>query len=205
MRTGLVSACLFMANVVASPSWAQPSRPDPAVTPGAVNPAVTQVNLQETICVRGWTRTVRPPREFTGALKIQQIRTAGYADRRMRSYEEDHLIPLELGGAPLDHQNLWPQPREAADGWTADRKDDLEHRLNQLVCAGELSLTAAQEAIATDWIASYRTYVGEPGAELDYTALLRPSKPVSGEVDEPWKFLIGLFLRSIAGGRLLLL
>lgn len=205
MRTGLLSAWLIVAGVAASPSWAQPLRPDPAVTPGAVNPAVTQANVQETICVRGWTRTVRPPREFTGALKIQQIRTAGYADRRMRSYEEDHLIALELGGAPLDHRNLWPQPREAADGWTADRKDDLEHRLNQLVCAGELSLVAAQEAIATDWIAAYRTYVGKPGSEPDYTALLRPPKLVGGEVDEPWKFLIGLFLRSIAGGRLLFL
>jgi hypothetical protein len=26
-----------------------------------------------------------------------------------KDYEEDHLISLELGGAPRDPKNLWPQ------------------------------------------------------------------------------------------------
>jgi hypothetical protein len=30
------------------------------MTPGARNGAVTQENIQETICVRGYTKTIRP-------------------------------------------------------------------------------------------------------------------------------------------------
>jgi hypothetical protein len=39
-------------------------------------------------------------------LKRQQIREFGYADRRLGSYEENHLVPLDLGGAPYDERNL---------------------------------------------------------------------------------------------------
>lgn len=140
---------------------AQSALPDPALTPGAVNPAVTQDNIGQTICVPGWTRTVRPPARYTSALKRRQIRQYGYTDHRMRLYEEDHLIPLSLGGAPMDPRNLWPEPRQSADGWDADRKDELEAMLPQLVCARTLSLEDAQHAIATNWIDAYRRYVGE--------------------------------------------
>jgi len=44
---------------------AQPSLPDRSRTPGAFNPSVTQENIGRTICVRGWTRTVRPPSQYT--------------------------------------------------------------------------------------------------------------------------------------------
>ena len=73
----LVAACaLAIAPFAAS---AQSSLPDPALTPGAINPAVTQDDIQSTICVRGWTRTVRPPERYTYRLKRQQIRAYGYA------------------------------------------------------------------------------------------------------------------------------
>ena len=52
---------------------------------------------------------------------------------RMRDYEEDHLIPLELGGAPADTHNLWLELRPPADGRNADLKDGLERELNRLV------------------------------------------------------------------------
>ena len=138
------------------------SLPDPARTPGAINAAVTQDDIDATICVRGWTRTVRPLERYTYELKRRQIRAWGYADRRLGDYEEDHLVPLELGGSPDDPRNLWPEPRAAADGWGADRKDELEGALNDLVCSGRLPLSEAQRAIAADWIAAYRRYVGDP-------------------------------------------
>jgi len=119
-----------------------------------------QRTIGETICTRGWTRMVRPPVQYTEELKRQQIRTFGYHDRRLSQYEEDHLIPLELGAAPADPRNLWPEPRTSPDDWGADRKDELEFALNQLVCAVRLPLREAQRAIATDWIAAYRRYVG---------------------------------------------
>ncbi len=68
-------------------------------------------------------------------------------------------MPLGLGGTPYDRGNLWPEPRHAAGGWDADRKDELEARLAQLVCGGNLSLADAQREIARDWIAAYQRYV----------------------------------------------
>lgn len=157
----LWAAALVMTGVInaATTARAQSSLPDPAVTPGAVDPTITQDNIATTICVRGWTSLVRPPSRYTSELKRRQIRDLGYADSLMRDYEEDHLVPLALGGAPYAPQNLWPEPRYPVDGWGADRKDDLEVVLAALVCAGRVSLVDAQRAMASNWIAAYRKYV----------------------------------------------
>ncbi len=64
---------------------------------------------------------------------------------RQGRYEIDHLVPLELGGSNRP-ANLWPQP--VAD---AKRKDRVEEQLHDLVCAGRMSLDAAQRAIERDW------------------------------------------------------
>jgi hypothetical protein len=134
--------------------------PDPAATPGAVNPAVSQGTIEDTICLRGWTRTVRPPVSFTEPLKKQQIRQYGYRDHRPWRYEEDHLIPLDLGGAPADPRNLWPEPHLGRHQWGAYAKDRLEARMVRLVCRHRLRLNAARRMMARDWIAAYRHYVG---------------------------------------------
>lgn len=73
-------------------------------------------------------------------------------------YEEDHLLPLGLGGAPSDPKNLWPQPRMAPDGAAA--KDALEDRLHRMVCDGSITLTEAQPCILADWVACDRRYAG---------------------------------------------
>jgi hypothetical protein len=130
--------------------------PDPGLTPGVTNPDVTQDNVQSTICVRGWAKAVRPPAYYTNRLKKLQIRQYGYADTNPRDYEEDHLIPLSVGGNPFDPHNLWPEPRNSA--WGAARKDELEFALYKAVCHGEVSLAEAQRAFTTNWIAAYREY-----------------------------------------------
>ncbi len=130
--------------------------PDRQLTPGAINPAVTQANIHATICRPRWTRTVRPPERYTERLKRAQIREYRYRDRRLRDYEEDHLIPLELGGSPTAPRNLWPEPHFVEGGWGSYRKDRLENRLRWLVCHGRLRLATARRWIATDWIAAYR-------------------------------------------------
>lgn len=146
-----------------SPSPREPGLPDPALTPGAVNPDVTPANLRATICAKGWTATVRPPSSYTTALKRRQIAAYGYTDTNLAHYEEDHLISLELGGAPSDPRNLWPEPYTIvlADGTKvgARVKDQLENRLNDLVCSGALPLATAQHLIATDWLEAWRQYV----------------------------------------------
>ncbi|MFB9908494.1 hypothetical protein [Allokutzneria oryzae] len=123
--------------------------PDPACTPGATNPSVTQATIGSTICVSGWTATIRPPVDYTSRLKRQGIIDYGYADTSMGSYEEDHFLPLELGGSPRDPRNLWPQPRHGSDG--ALTKDTVEHAVKKAVCAGKAKLDAAQHAMLTNW------------------------------------------------------
>ncbi|HQS03167.1 MAG: hypothetical protein B7Y07_08100 [Halothiobacillus sp. 24-54-40] len=144
--------------------------PNPKLTPGALNPAVTQQNLDETICRRGgYTKSIRPEEAYTEKLKREQIREYGYSDTRMYDYEEDHLISLELGGSPDSPKNLWPEPHHVMGGWGSYAKDKLENRLHALVCHGEISLAQAQHEIATDWISSYKAHIGaEPNDERSH-------------------------------------
>ncbi|HLY95459.1 MAG TPA: hypothetical protein VKP14_11500 [Gaiellaceae bacterium] len=107
-------------------------------TAGVASAAVTQANIRATICRAGWTKTIRPPVAYTNALKLKQMRQ--YGERGAPSaYQEDHLISLELGGDPTDPRNLWPEPYPRAASM-----DQIENELNHAVCAGKLSLQAAQ-------------------------------------------------------------
>lgn len=142
----LASATCFAADL-----------PDRSMTPGAINPDITQDNIQQTVCVKGFTKTIRPPASYTNKLKKAQIQDYGYADTNPKDYEEDHLIALSIGGAPRDPQNLWPQPRKSE--WNAAKKDQLEVVLYHMVCDGSLPLATAQQAMATDWIAAWKRYV----------------------------------------------
>lgn len=134
--------------------------PNRRLTPGALDSGVTQGNIRETICVRGYTKSIRPPEEYTEQLKRRGIRQYGYSDFRLRDYEEDHLISLGLGGSPANPHNLWPEPHHVIGGWGSYTKDRLEDKLHTLVCHGRVPLAQAQREIATDWIAAYKRYVG---------------------------------------------
>jgi hypothetical protein len=141
--------------------------------PGAVNPDITPEDINQKICMKGWsTKSIRPPSSYTTALKNVQLRTLDCtlpnllpavltaSGRGMRPdiqacvprssnpacYEEDHLISLELGGHPRSPNNLWPEPRFG--DWNARVKDRLENKLHDLVCSGEIGLREAQKAIA---------------------------------------------------------
>ena len=152
----LLPVALYLA--AAGTAAAQSPLPNPTLTPGAIDPNVTQANINTTICVRGWTRTVRPPEDYTEELKRRQIREYGYSDHCLSDFEEDHLIPLEIDGSPDNPRNLWPEPHVAPGGWGSRRKDYLENLLRRLMCKGRVPLAEAQQAIARNWIASYRMY-----------------------------------------------
>ena len=111
--------------------------------PGAVNPDVTQANIGRTICVHGWTTSIRPPVSYTNRVKREMLGLAPSVD--MRAYELDHFIPLELGGHPTDKRNLWPQPWNGTCG--AHRKDVVENDLHRKVCSHMMTLADAQVAV----------------------------------------------------------
>ena len=100
----------FLSALVLSAAWAQQNDiPDYGRTPGVVDPEITQENIAHTVCVAGYTKTVRPPTRYTEKLKRQQMRELGL-EGSAHYYQEDHLVPLCVGGAPRDPHNLWPQP-----------------------------------------------------------------------------------------------
>jgi hypothetical protein len=139
-------AAAFVAALLALALVVRPHGPvpgavlaDPVHTPGVAGVAVTQAVIGSTICKPGWTRTIRPPVEYTNALKRRQMRQ--YRERGSPSaYQEDHLISLELGGDPTDPRNLWPEPYPRASA-----VDQLENELNARVCSGSLTLIEAQD------------------------------------------------------------
>lgn len=139
------------------PDWVLPNA---LVTPGVTNPAVTQANIKNNVCKANWTSTVRPTVTYTNKLKTTQM-AGDYKYLQVKfgvaasSYEEDHLISLQLGGNPTDPKNLWPEPYA---GNNARKKDVVESALKRLVCAGTMKLSDAQKAIL-NWPVAYTKYV----------------------------------------------
>lgn len=131
--------------------------PDPVTTPGALNPQVTQATIDKTVCLSGWTKTIRPPASYTNALKAKQMAAMGLTGKPS-DFEEDHVVSLELGGDPRSPMNLWPQKWDGQ--WGAHRKDVIETKLKRLVCDHTITLNEAQQAISTNWIAAYQKYIG---------------------------------------------
>jgi hypothetical protein len=120
----------------------------PSSAPGAINPAVTQDSIHRSICVRGWTTTVRPPASYTDRLKAQQMAALGLTGPAS-AYEEDHRVPLEAGGSPTSASNLWPEPWNGPRG--AHSKDVIENRVHASICAGRITLARGQEVFLGDW------------------------------------------------------
>src|SRR5579862_1996722 len=109
------------------------SLPDPRLTPGdtlRVTPA--------DICAPGYTTIVRA---VLTAVKRQVYAAYGRSRRKGVCYEVDHLIALELGGSNR-LSNLWPERYDIT--WNAHVKDQLENRLHEMVCTGQLDLATAQ-------------------------------------------------------------
>ena len=159
----VVCAAVFWAEAVAGVALAQGAvstmpvhrteagLPDKVLTPGEVTSTDARM-----VCWRGYATHVRP--RGKAWKRLRELAYARYgikhgmrsiidaSGHRHAAYQIDHLIPLELGGAPADIRNLWPQPIA-----TAHRKDRVEDALHAMVCEGSVSLASAQRAIAQDW------------------------------------------------------
>lgn len=128
-----------------------------AVPPEALNPDVRQETIHQTICVPGYTATVRPSTTYTNGVKAKLLRETGRPPAAASDFELDHRVPLALGGHPRNLNNLELQPWEGEDG--AKKKDRLERKLQVLVCGGKVNLQAAQHTMYFDWQAAYREYL----------------------------------------------
>jgi hypothetical protein len=122
------------------------SMPDSRLTPGA-----TVVLNREAVCSAANVKNKPVP------VVLERKVLEEYGIRRVapQAYEVDYLVTPALGGAD-DIRNLWPQSFSA--DWNAHVKDQLEDRLRDMVCNGELELTEAQREIAGNWIGAYKRY-----------------------------------------------
>ena len=92
----------------------------------------------------------------------------------MACYEEDHLIPLETGGNPVNPKNLWPEPfntRVSGSVMGARQKDVVEEFVHDEICRDvpqskitsnipattSITLKRGQEILAGDWYACYES------------------------------------------------
>lgn len=141
--------------IALEPAWAGDLPPD--IAPGAINPAVTQENIRQTVCVPNWTKTVRPPASYTNKLKLQQMQSLGLTGKPS-DFEEDHRLDLACGGAPRDPRNLYPQPWNGQYG--AHSKDKVESYEHRRLCRGEITLAQCQAVFLGDWTKEYDRIYG---------------------------------------------
>jgi len=128
--------------------------PNPALTPGATDPRVSQRNIRRTICSDDYLARAKPSPVYTERVMRLQLRRYGYAEVDAGNYELDHFVPIELGGDADAPSNMWPQPYAPAPG--AGDKDRAEAFLHEQVCTGAMTLAGAQQAILNDWVAVYQ-------------------------------------------------
>lgn len=128
----------------------------PVLTSGAqpaLNPDVNQGTIWQTICLKGYTKTVRPATSYTNGVKYKLMRESGIPQEESSLWALDHIIALTLGGHPRQLSNLQLLTKSENS-----RKSRIEVKLACFVCSGQMSLSKAQAEIATDWQATYHRY-----------------------------------------------
>lgn len=174
LALAIAAVWMLLHRVPAAPSdQTIAALPDRRLTPGAIDPGVTDAD----ICAHDWAPGDPPQRggdlTYSKAARHTSgtVKDAVFAEYNLtnphdrgQSWEVDHLVPLALGGRDVQ-DNLWPESRRG-DGMNAWAKDRLEYRLYRLVCDPQpgttpLPLATAQAAFTTDWVAAYHRYCAD--------------------------------------------
>lgn len=124
--------------------------PDPRCSPGVALAGVTAA----TVCRPGYASSVR---NVPAGIERAVYKAYGIVSRSSGQYEVDHVISLELGGSNAA-ANLYPEAAEPRPGF--HEKDKVENWLHAQVCAGRLTLAAAQRLVARSWVDVYRRSAG---------------------------------------------
>ena len=83
-----------------------------------LNPAVTQDTIRDTICVMGWTRTVRPPVAYTNAIKKRLFDEYGLPRSLMADFQLDISSRWGLAGLRLTQGTSSSRTRTKQSGKT---------------------------------------------------------------------------------------
>lgn len=149
-----------------------------AQEPQLLDGRVTQQSVADTICRPGYADTVSPPFDEAMALKDRLLAQRGIDPDDGADYALDRRVPVVLGGSPDAAANFDLLPWAGHSG--ERRKALLAVRLKRCVCAGAMSLAAAQSAIAGDWVHAYGRLTRMPCGAVtpsDLTAASDDSSP----------------------------
>ena len=126
------------------------SLPNPKLTPGAV--ITTDAN---NVCASNAHAPV-----LTGAVQTAVYREYGDTSASaIHKHILDLLVPYDLGGAAVK-ANLWPA---ATSGTGFYQKVETDKIMRQMVFRGDVSLSQAQQALATNWYSAWLKYVVATG------------------------------------------
>jgi hypothetical protein len=158
-KPGLLSAAGVCVLVLLPKVAHADEVPDPHLTPGSIASADTaEVCASDGRPGSAYSRAHRSMNENDRRSDFARYRIAW---RDHRGYEDDHLVPLCLGGADAP-ANRWPEPGSGI--WNYHEKDRLEGYACQMVCSGRIGLGTAQRwfLAPSDWRAAYRRVFGVP-------------------------------------------
>jgi hypothetical protein len=121
----------------------------------------------------------------------QQMVLYGVGTQSTSNFEEDHLVPLSLGGAPQDPRNMFPMALSGTQN--AHDKQVVENTLHSAVCGGQLALQLAQRYIAGDWtnalsvlgLAPKATDLTTPGTSTGGSSSSGSSSSTTGQSSGP--------------------
>ena len=130
------------------------SQPDPGSW-RTYNPAVKQETLQETVCIRGYTATVRPPVYITNVIKKRLLEAQGMTWDSAPTFKLDHVVPLYAGGEAGDPNHTSNFQLQRVE--EATRKDRLEAKIGCMICVGQITLDEGHDAFL-NWQSAYHHY-----------------------------------------------
>lgn len=145
MHTGVTASKNYSATVIKAGDTHL--YPDSIKTPGDILTTDTS-----TVCQPTYFRSIKDVSEE--AKKAIYKRYGLHYPQAKGKYEEDRLIPIELGGSN-NSKNIWPQSLEPHPGY--EEKNAVDNFLHAQVCTGQMTLAQAQHTVRSDWYAVYLT------------------------------------------------
>lgn len=130
-------SCIKGAPTTTDGGAARVHAADPAITPGAVDPAVDTRDVKQESCDGSAARDRRLDADDQNIA----YRAYGVPEDDERPHTIDHLVPTALGGTD-DPANLWPQTDAQAE-----QKDRAEAKALRAVCDGSMTLDEARASL----------------------------------------------------------
>jgi hypothetical protein len=118
-----------------------------------LSPGQTTPTTQAVICAKPWQAD--NPARIGNALWSTVLTTYGVAWTDRGLYQAATVVPTAFGGV-ISAANLAPLPKGST--WNLARKQQVEHKVYDELCAGRLHAPEAQVKAGVGWLDAWRGY-----------------------------------------------